>query len=54
MDKIIMKLLAIVLMMGFPILWTMNVIWEYGTNPLTVFPILLYILMILVGMGVIE
>ena len=54
MDKIIMKLLAIVFMMGFPILWIMIVIGKYGTNPLTVFPILLYILVILVGMGVIE
>ena len=53
-SKVIMKLLAAVFMLGFPILWIMIVIGKYGTNPLTIFPILLYILMVLVGMGVIE
>ena len=34
--------------------WHMFVISKYGYNPLTVFPILVYIFVVLVGMGVIE
>ena len=36
------------------LMWYILVISKYGYNPLTVFPILLYIFMVLVGMGVIE
>lgn len=36
------------------LVWHMLVISKYGYNPLTVFPVLVYIFVVLVGMGVIE
>ena len=37
-----------------PALLVMLVITKYGANPFSVFPILLYIFEVLVGMGVLE